>query len=58
MEGSDIGDMTLWLCINFPGNTGVIMYELLKWKICFGLRVVLVRFLNDYDSTPVPRQVD
>lgn len=29
------------------------MYKLLKWKICFSLRVMLVRFLNHCDSTPV-----
>ena len=35
-----------------------IMYKLLKWKICFSVRVMLVRLLNHCDSTPVPSHVD
>lgn len=59
MEGFEIGHITLWLCINLPDNTDVIMYELLKWKICFSVRVMLVRFLNHCDTcTPVPSHVD
>lgn len=50
--------LRLWLCINLPDNTEVIMYKLLKWKICFSLRVMLVRFLNHCDSTPVRSHVD
>lgn len=58
MEALRIGDTTLCLCINLPDNTEVIMYKLLKWKICFSVRVMLVRLLNHCDSTPVPSHVD
>lgn len=53
-----IGDTTLCLCINLPDNTEVIMYKLLKWKMCFSVWVMLVRLLNHCDSTPVPSHVD
>lgn len=56
VEGFDSEDITHWLCINLPDKTEVIMCELLKWKICFSLQVMLVRFLNHYDSTPVSSQ--